>query len=194
LVGVEGLRWMPARNAGGFRCREKKEKAKQPGRGGSIGFCSSARLAEEKEREREITWPGTKWRAAPACPTGRRGGRSGASARRGRARDGQRGQRGRWEEGPGDAWSETQSCRCSGAAGGRSHARRGAEEIGGSGKTMGDPVAKSRKHRGLTVKCGQLSHQCSNGDGPKSKNAGFFKSHNFALGFICKRAIVLKLV
>jgi hypothetical protein len=53
LVGVEGSRWMPARNEGGFRCREKKEKAKQPGRGGSIGFCSSARLVEEKERERE---------------------------------------------------------------------------------------------------------------------------------------------
>jgi hypothetical protein len=30
-------------------------------------------------------------------------------------------------------------------------ARRGAEEIGGSGKTMEDPVAKSRKLRGLTV-------------------------------------------
>jgi hypothetical protein len=59
---------------------------------------------------------------------------------------------------------------------------------------MGDLIAKSKKHRGLTVKHGQVSHQCSNGDGPKSKNAGFFKSHNFALGFIYKRAIVLKLV
>jgi hypothetical protein len=53
---------MPARNAGGFRCREKKEKAKQPGRGGSTGFCSSAWLVEEKEREREITRPGTERR------------------------------------------------------------------------------------------------------------------------------------
>jgi hypothetical protein len=30
---------------------------------------------------------------------------------------------------------------------GVTRARRGAEEIGGWGKTMGDPVAKSRKHR-----------------------------------------------
>jgi hypothetical protein len=36
-------------------------------------------------------------------------------------------------------------------AAGATHARRGAEEIGGSGKTMEDPVAKSRKLRGLTV-------------------------------------------
>jgi hypothetical protein len=34
---------------------------------------------------------------------------------------------------------------------GVTRARRGAEEIGGSGKTMEDPVAKSRKLRGLTV-------------------------------------------
>jgi hypothetical protein len=64
----------------------------------------------------------------------------------------------------------------------------------GLGEDDGGPGCKSRNHRGLTVKHGQLSHQCSNGDGPKRKNAGFFKSHNFALGFICKRAIVLKLV
>jgi hypothetical protein len=50
------------------------------------------------------------------------------------------------------------------------HARRGAEEIGGSGKTMEDPVAKSRQNRDLTVMYRLLSNQCSNGDGPKSKS------------------------
>jgi hypothetical protein len=71
--------------------------------------------------------------------------------------------------------------------------RRNRAEIG-IGEDEGDLVVKSRKFRGLIVKHGQLSHQCSNGDGPKSKNAGFFKLHNFALGFICRRAIVLKLI
>jgi hypothetical protein len=79
----------------------------------------------------------------------------GASARRGGTRGGQRGQRGRWEEEQSDAWSKVQ---------------RGAELQGGAqdragavacnkgenrektriGEDEGDPVVKSRKHRGLT--------------------------------------------
>jgi hypothetical protein len=35
------------------RYHEEEEEAKQPGRGGSVGFCSSARPVEERERERE---------------------------------------------------------------------------------------------------------------------------------------------
>jgi hypothetical protein len=46
-------------------------------------------------------------------------------------------------------------CRAAGARGrpaaGVTRARRGAEEIGGLGKTMEDSVAKSRKLRGLTI-------------------------------------------
>jgi hypothetical protein len=68
--------------------------------------------------------------------------------------------------------------------GGGVQQRRNREEIG-IGEDEGDLVVKSRKFRGFTVKHGQLSPQCSNGDGPKSKNAGFFKLHNFALGCIC---------
>jgi hypothetical protein len=52
-----------------------------------------------------------------------------------------------------------------------SHARgRGTWELGDSRRKTEDPVVKSRKLRGLTVKHGQLSHQSSNGDGPKSKS------------------------
>jgi hypothetical protein len=62
-----------------------------------------------------------------------------------------------------------QSCRHSRAAGGRRHARAAGktEELGDSRRKTEGPVAKSR---GLTVKHGQLSHHCSNEDGPKSKS------------------------
>jgi hypothetical protein len=53
--------------------------------------------------------------------------------------------------------------------------RRNREEIG-NGEDEGDLVVKSRKFRGFNVKHGQLSHQCSNGDGPKSKMHGFSSS------------------
>jgi hypothetical protein len=41
------------------------------------------------------------------------------------------------------------------------------------------------KNRDLTEKSLQLLNQCSNGDGPKSKSAWFFKLYNFSLRFIC---------
>jgi hypothetical protein len=65
-----------------------------------------------------------------------------------------------------------QSCRRSGAVGGRRHERAAGktEELGDSRRKTEDPVAKSRKLRGLTVKPGQLSYHCSNEDGPKSKS------------------------
>jgi hypothetical protein len=44
------------------------------------------------------------------------------------------------------------------------------EELGDSRRKTEDPVVKNRKLRGLTVKHRQLSHQSSNGDGPKSKS------------------------
>jgi hypothetical protein len=58
------------------------------------------------------------------------------------------------------------------AAGGRRHARAAgkAEELGDSRRKTEDPAVKCRKLKGLTVKHEQLSHHCSNEDGPKSKN------------------------
>jgi hypothetical protein len=44
------------------------------------------------------------------------------------------------------------------------------EELGDSRRKTEDPDVKSRKLGGLTVKHGQLSHHCSNEDGPKSKS------------------------
>jgi hypothetical protein len=104
------------------------------------------------EREREITRPGIEQRAAPACSTGRCAGRSGrlpnveerGTASEGNAGDGRR-DRGTRGERRGAAGAQGRP------AAGATRARRGVEEIGGSGKAMGDSVAKSRKHRGLTV-------------------------------------------
>jgi hypothetical protein len=44
------------------------------------------------------------------------------------------------------------------------------EGLGDSRRKIEDPVPKSKKLRGLSVKHGQLSHHCSNEDGPKSKS------------------------
>jgi hypothetical protein len=54
----------------------------------------------------------------------------------------------------------------------RGHARAAGktEEHGGSRRKTEDSTVKRRKLRGLTVKHEQLSHHCSNEDGPKSKN------------------------
>jgi hypothetical protein len=54
----------------------------------------------------------------------------------------------------------------------RGHARAAGktEEHGGSRRKTEDPAVKSRKLRGLIEKHEQLSHYCSNEDGPKSKN------------------------
>jgi hypothetical protein len=130
----------------------RREKAKQPGRGGSIKFCSNARFVGEEEREREITRPGAERRAAPACLTGRRGSRSGRLPNveeRGTASEGNAGG-GRRDRAMRGARRKAAGARGWPAAG-ATRARRGAEEIGGSGETMGDPVAKSRKPRGLIV-------------------------------------------
>jgi hypothetical protein len=43
-------------------------------------------------------------------------------------------------------------------------------ELGDSRRKTADPVVKSSKLRVLTVKHRQLSHESSNGDGPKSKS------------------------
>jgi hypothetical protein len=52
------------------------------------------------------------------------------------------------------------------------HARAAGKtgELGESRRKTEDPLVKSRKLRGLTIKHKQLSHQGSNGDGPKSKS------------------------
>jgi hypothetical protein len=55
------------------------------------------------------------------------------------------------------------------AAGSRARVRE-TGELGDSSRKTEEPVVKSRKPRGLTVKHRQLSHQSSNGDGPKSKS------------------------
>jgi hypothetical protein len=60
------------------------------------------------------------------------------------------GRRDRATRGARSGWRRAAGARGLPAAG-VTRARRGAEEIGGSGKTMEDPVAKSRKLRGLTV-------------------------------------------
>jgi hypothetical protein len=44
------------------------------------------------------------------------------------------------------------------------------EELGDLRRKTEDPDVKSRKLGGLTIKHGQLSHHCSNEDGPKSKS------------------------
>jgi hypothetical protein len=54
LGGVARLRRNPARRSGGGSVSRGERKGKAAGeRGGSIGFCSSARFVEEKERERD---------------------------------------------------------------------------------------------------------------------------------------------
>jgi hypothetical protein len=60
------------------------------------------------------------------------------------------GRRDRATCGAGSGWRRAAGARGRPAVG-VTRARRGAEEIGASGKTMEDPVAKSRKLRGLTV-------------------------------------------
>jgi hypothetical protein len=96
----------------------------------------------------------------------------------------------------GDAWTGGAALQKLGKrpAAAVTRARRGTEEIGGSGKTMEDPVAKSRKARDPTVKHQQLLNECSNGDGPKSKSVQFFKIYNFALRFIHRRGKDLQLL
>jgi hypothetical protein len=59
--------------------------------------------------------------------------------------------------------------------GGGVQQRRNREEIG-IGDDEGDLVVKSRKFRGLTVKHGQLSHQCSMEMDPKAKMQDFSSS------------------
>jgi hypothetical protein len=87
---AEGI-WTGWRGGGEFRrgeaaaarCREEEEKAKQPGREGLIGFCSSARFVEKREREREGGWsrPRPGRRAAKWRPASARGGRGAREAR-----------------------------------------------------------------------------------------------------------------
>jgi hypothetical protein len=100
------------------RCHEEEEEAKRPGRGGPVGFCSSAQPVEERERERERGGGhgrSSRRRAAPACPWVR-GSRSAPAARRGRARRGQRRRHGRWEEWQGDAWARGAAQDCTAVA------------------------------------------------------------------------------
>jgi hypothetical protein len=54
LVGVEGLRWMPARNAGGFRwCKEEERRRRAEERG--LRWPYSSTLLQG--REEEENWP-----------------------------------------------------------------------------------------------------------------------------------------
>jgi hypothetical protein len=77
LGGVARLRRIPARRSGGGSVSWGERRGKAAGERGSTRFCSNARFVGEKEREREITRLGAERRAAPTCPTGRRGSRSG---------------------------------------------------------------------------------------------------------------------
>jgi hypothetical protein len=98
---------------------------------------------------------GSGRRAAPACPSGVRGGRSGPAARHGRMKEGQRRQRGRWERQQGDTWERGGRCRpavAREAAGGGGSRARGRDK-GGRGPEEEDEgrFAKSQKCRDPTV-------------------------------------------
>jgi hypothetical protein len=142
-------------NFGGAR---KKKWGNKRGRWGSGRFyrASTAQLMGERGREREggHGWTSRR-RAAPACSTGWRGSRSGWTARRGTARGGQRKWRGGGRKDRATCGTGSRWCRAAGAreaAGGSGHARaQRSRGDRGSGKTMEDPVAKSRKYRDLTV-------------------------------------------
>jgi hypothetical protein len=118
-------------------------RGKQAGKGFGLGFIGEHGLVEERERERGSHGPGSRRRAAPACPRVR-GSRSAPAARRGCAGNGQRGQHGRWEEGLGNAWAREGRCRpatareAAGGSGSRTHGRgrgdRGLEEDDGGPK------------------------------------------------------------
>jgi hypothetical protein len=58
----------------------------------------------------------------------------------------------------------------SGRRQGHARAAGKTEELRYSRRKTEDPDVKSKKLGGLTVKHGQLSHHCSNEDGPKSKS------------------------
>jgi hypothetical protein len=55
------------------------------------------------------------------------------------------------------------------------------------------PKCNFREMQGPYYNASITFKQCSNSDGPESKSVWFFKIYNFALGFICRRATVLKL-
>jgi hypothetical protein len=127
-------------------------------KGGSVKVCSIARFVREKEKKRESTRPGAERRAAPVCPTGRCGGRSGrlpdvekrgaasaGDAGGGRRSRATRGARGRGRRAAGGAQDRAGAAACS---------RGGNREKPGIGEDEEDPVVKSRKLRGLTVKLG----------------------------------------
>jgi hypothetical protein len=90
---------------------------------------------------------------------------------------------------------EAQSCRAAHMAGqGR---RRAAEEKQSGDRDWGrrrGPGCKKQKVQGPHCNAHITFKPKLKLDGPKSKSAGFFKIYNFALGFICRRATVLKLI
>jgi hypothetical protein len=73
------------------RCREEEEQAKQPGRGGSIRFCSSATVGRREGKGGGDHAARHRAAGGAGVPDGAAWRPLGASARRGRARDGQRG-------------------------------------------------------------------------------------------------------
>jgi hypothetical protein len=157
LDGVEGSRRNPARKHRRTSVVQGKGKGKQARAVGfgSIYRASTAQLMGEGGREREVT------SGAQDSRRRRRARRNGVAAARKRLPDvEERGTASEGNAGGGRRVRATRGarsrwCRAAGAPGrpaaGATRTRRGAEEIGGSGKTMEDPVAKSRKHRDLTV-------------------------------------------
>jgi hypothetical protein len=142
------------------RCHEEEEEAKQPGRGGSIGFCSSAQLVEEREREREGGGHGR------AQGGGRRGGgrrllgeavaraRQDSKARlERRARSGVTRGEGKQEvDGGGDGRAAARGGSSAPAAEAGSRGAEGVQRKKGEGKGPKDLCAKLKDLRGLTVK------------------------------------------
>jgi hypothetical protein len=75
---------------------------------------------------------------------------------------------------------------CAGGRGNQKAEQRAEAPGGRRGRNRSrDHFAISEKNRDLPEKNLQISNQCSNGDGPKSKSAWFFKLYNFSLRFIC---------
>jgi hypothetical protein len=161
LVGRVGSRRIPVRKQrrwfGVARRKKGSSSGRERERVGSV--CSSVQCVEEKEKRRESTRPGAERQTALVCLTGRRGGRSGRLPDVEESRGGQRRRRGRWKEEQSDAWSKVQrgAEQQGGAqdrAGVAACGRGGNREKPGIGEDKEDPVVKSRKLRGLSVKLG----------------------------------------
>jgi hypothetical protein len=158
----------------------RRKKAKQPGRRGSIKFCSNARFVGEKGKGEGDHAASTERRAAPACLTGRRGGHSGhlldveerGAASAGNAGGGRRDRatRGARSEGRRAAGRRSGPGRGSGV-----QQRRKQREDRDWGRRRG-PGCKKAENTGTSLYCiGNFPNSAQMEMGPKAKVCSFSK-------------------